>query len=187
MEIWKQYRDTFYEASNMGNVRSVERIVTRSNGRRHSVGTRILKPALDKKGYLRIGIVIDGKLTTLKVHRVICECYHENPLNLPQVNHKDGNKQNNAEWNVEWSTGSHNVQHAYDTGLITNIYEPVADKTNFPHGINNHEAKLTENDVVLARAMRKQGKTFQSIANIFNVNKKTMMHAIKGVTWKHIK
>lgn len=184
MITWKQYRQTFYEVSNLGDIKTIPHVVKRSNGRRHNVVSKILKPALDKKGYLRVGLMIDGDLVTLKVHRIVCECFHENPLNLPQVNHKDGNKQNNNEVNLEWSTASANVQHAFDTGLTVNIYGKVADTSNFARGTKNSQSKLDEAKVKEARELRASGKSYQSIADKFGVNKKTMIHAITGITWK---
>lgn len=62
-------------------------------------------------GYLRTTLFRDGKQTTVYLHRIIAEAFIPNPLQLPQVNHKDGNKANNSVENLEWCTGSSNVIH----------------------------------------------------------------------------
>lgn len=67
----------------------------------------------DSKGYLctRIGGVLK------KVHRLVAEKYVPNPKSLPHVNHKDGNKRNNAAANLEWVTNIDNAYHAMGVGL----------------------------------------------------------------------
>jgi hypothetical protein len=59
---------------------------------RNAKRKRILKPATDKKGYLRVGLTINGKLVTRKVHRLIAKAFIDNPQNKPYVNHKNGIK-----------------------------------------------------------------------------------------------
>jgi predicted DNA-binding protein YlxM (UPF0122 family) len=60
----------------------------------------------------------DGKQKHEYVHRAIAIAFISNPNNYPQINHIDGNSQNNNICNLEWCTASQNVQHAYKTGLI---------------------------------------------------------------------
>jgi hypothetical protein len=57
-----------------------------------------------------------------RVHRIVAETYIPNPENKPEVNHMDGNKQNNMLCNLEWMTRSENIQHSFDTGL-----RPISD------------------------------------------------------------
>lgn len=114
MEIWRAIVGTkgFIEVSNEGRVRSL------------LTGTpRILKTQPDKKGYHRIRVTIERERMSYKVHREVAKAFISNPDNLPQVNHKDGNKDNNAVANLEWVTNMDNAQHAIKNGLWENVFE----------------------------------------------------------------
>lgn len=108
-EIWKQYKDTNYEVSNLGNVRN-----TKTN--------RMLKPCKTLKGYLRVYLSINKKQKWIFIHRLVAEAFIQNPLNLLYVNHKDENKVNNfcgtpenkyTDGNLEWCT--HEYNNSYGT------------------------------------------------------------------------
>lgn len=73
----------------------------------------ILKGQPNAKGYLRVSI--SKKL--MLIHRLVAEKYIPNPYNLPQVNHKDGNRLNNSVENLEWVSNQQNREHAVKTGL----------------------------------------------------------------------
>ena len=72
---------------------------------------RFLKPSMDKDGYLLVTLCAGGKRKTLKVHRLVCEVFHENPDNKPQVNHINEIKTDNRASNLEWCTCKQNVNH----------------------------------------------------------------------------
>ena len=72
----------------------------------------ILTPYENKKGYLKIGLFQNGKLYKRRVNRLVAQAFISNPDNLPQVNHKDGNKKNNSYTNLEWVTNEENREHA---------------------------------------------------------------------------
>ena len=103
MEIWKEISgyNGKYQVSSWGRVRNAET-------------GNILKPYKNGKGYLKVGLMVKGKKNPEKhrVNRLVAKAFIENPNNLPQVNHKDGNKENNSVTNLEWITNSDNMKHA---------------------------------------------------------------------------
>lgn len=115
-ETWKViHLNTNYEVSNLGRVRNKKGL--------------LLKPQKTEKGYLRVDLSKDGKTKHYKVHRLVASAFIPNKNNLPQINHKDENKQNNRVDNLEWCTHKENTQHAFKTGLYDNklnmIRKPV--------------------------------------------------------------
>lgn len=107
-EEWKDVigYEGFYEISNFGNVKSL-------------YTNKILKSdSVDKFGYVRFSATKNKIQKIKRVHRLVAEMFIPNPNNLPQVNHKDGNKLNNHVNNLEWCSDSENKKHAYKTGLM---------------------------------------------------------------------
>lgn len=79
---------------------------------------RVLKTKINKVGYVRVGICFSkDEITWYSIHRLVCLTFLANPEKYAQINHKDGNKLNNHISNLEWCDQSHNIRHAYDTGL----------------------------------------------------------------------
>lgn len=78
---------------------------------------------IDKRGYEKVMLYKNKKGYCKQVHRLVAENFIPNPNNLPQVNHKDGNKLNNKVDNLEWVSCSDNIKHAYDTKLRNDKYK----------------------------------------------------------------
>lgn len=112
--MWKAIEGTngMIEVSDKGEVRSLLR------GEPH-----ILKSQKDAKGYHRINITVNRVSKTYKVHREVAKAFIPNLDNLPQVNHKDGNKDNNSVSNLEWVTNQQNAHHAIENGLWKSVFE----------------------------------------------------------------
>lgn len=71
----------------------------------------------NKFGYYQVVLMKDNIAKTHLVHRLVAETFIDNPLGLEQVNHKDGNKQNNNVSNLEWCSKKYNTQHAFNNNL----------------------------------------------------------------------
>lgn len=110
-EIWidiKEY-EGLYQVSNLGRVKSL--LFNKE---------KILKPALNERGYLHIILNKDKTHKTFRVHRLVANAFIPNPQNKPQVNHIDGNKHNNEVNNLEWCSSKENIEHAYLNKLSKN-------------------------------------------------------------------
>lgn len=94
-----------YEVSNLGRVRSLDRI--KRNGR--GMKGRIVKlQEHPKTGYVAIGLYKDGTEKMTLVHRLVALAFIPNPDNLPEINHKDEDKTNNKADNLEWCNRTYN-------------------------------------------------------------------------------
>jgi hypothetical protein len=83
----------------------------------HTGMKKELKSAISSNGYKSVDLYNNGEHKVFMVHRLVAEHFIPNPDNLPQVNHRDGDKDNCNDWNLEWCTTSENVKHAYNNKL----------------------------------------------------------------------
>lgn len=117
-EMWKpvQGYGLLYEVSNIGNVKSLQRPVW--NGHQLVIKPEIvLKPNTLKKGYFQVTLYNGRERKSFQVHRLVAQAFIQNPLGYGQVNHINGNKQDNRVENLEWCDNSMNQLHAYKMGL----------------------------------------------------------------------
>lgn len=114
MEVWKQIIEApNYSVSNMARIKN------------NKTG-RILSPSMHRKGYLQITLRVDKRPKTFLIHRLVAIAFVPNPNNLPEVNHKDGNKTNCNQKNLEWCTNGYNQEHKYRIlGHESATYKPV--------------------------------------------------------------
>lgn len=109
MEEWRKIKGfEEYEVSNLGNVRTLKK-----------GNPKMLRLQNDGLGYYYVCLYKE-KHFKFKVHRLVAKAFIENPENKPQVNHIDGDKQNNNISNLEWCTISENRLHALNCLKIKN-------------------------------------------------------------------
>lgn len=114
-EIWKPVKkfEDYYEISNTGKIRNLKT-------------KKQLKNRKNNRGYYIADLYRNKEKHTTLVHRLIAEAFLVNTGINPngtkmkgkcQINHKDGNKNNNSIENLEWCDQSYNLQEAYRLGL----------------------------------------------------------------------
>lgn len=136
-----------------------------------------LKSSFNNHGYARVKIrnSMTGRRDDILVHRAVAEAYIPNPDNLPEVNHKHGNKNDNRVSELEWCTSLENTRHAYETGLANN------------RGERNGSAKLTYEQIKEIReAYIPWDREFggRALAKKYGINDTTIDEIIRGRSWK---
>ena len=108
-EIWKDILgyEGLYQVSNFGRVKSLKR--------KWVIKDKILKPTKNRNGYIMIILCKKSMRKNILLHRLVAEAFLPNPHNLPQVNHKDEQKNNNVVTNLEWCDAKYN--NCYGTKL----------------------------------------------------------------------
>ena len=116
MEEWKAVvgYEGYYEVSNYGRVKGLNRTIQRSDGRMVTIPERILSPVLDTDGYRQCKLCRDGKYKTVGVHCLVARAFIPNPDNLEDVNHKNFNRTDNHVSNLEWKTHGDNVRYSIE-------------------------------------------------------------------------
>ena len=165
MEIFKPIKnyENAYEISNLGNIKSKP-----SRTRKNEC---ILKPLITQNGYMQIDLCKEGKVKRMLIHRLVAECFIENPHNKKQVNHINGLKNDNRLENLEWSTCSENQLHAIKTGLRSTL------------GVKNSQCKLDENTVI---NILNDTRMYDEICNEYKISKPTISDIKRGRSWNHI-
>lgn len=172
-EIWKDIKgyEGYYQVSNLGNVKSLERYVPHERKTFEFIRERILKQ--HKKRYCFVALSLNGKIKNLTVHRLVAKAFIPNPENKETVNHISGNKHDNRVENLEWLTVEENNNHA----LINNLK---------PKGENHGSAKLTRKEVLEIRELYKNKIKITEIQKLYCVQIACISKIVLRKTWKHI-
>lgn len=144
--------DGLYEVSNTGLIKSLNYKKTGSE--------RLLKPAIDSKGYYRTALMKNGVLKTVKIHREVAKAFIANTGGKPQVNHINGEKKDNRVENLEWVTNRENIIHAYENSLIKII-----------SGDMHKRVKITDSVLAEMRHKLSNGGAKRAIAREYGCNK----------------
>ena len=138
----------------------------------------------------RVSLVKNGITKTLRVSRLVASTYLPNAKNLPQVNHKDGDTQNNRVRNLEWSSSSHNMKHAIRNGLF-DIHSGAQDITRSNNGkktgaLNGMKSRrrFSISEANCIRQIYEVGrKSYRAIARAYRCSDKTISNICRGRTY----
>lgn len=165
-EDLKGYEES-YQISDHGRIFTKRRL----DGNRLIYG-RELHPLLTKDGYLKVGLTKNSVTKRYYLHRLVATQFINNPDNLPEVNHKDGNKLNNTVSNLAWCSKKENLKHAANHSLMQ-------------HGAARPSAKLTE-DQVFEIYKLKGIMTAKEIGEHYGVSKNTINLILRGKKWSYL-
>jgi len=149
----KQFRNTNYLVTEDGRVYST---ILKAYRKLHKM----------PNGYMRATIIVDGKICSFLVHRMVSECYIHNFNNLEFVNHINSNRQDNRVENLEWCTRLENAAHMIK--------------------MNRQSRKLNPNQVVIIKTKLKSNTKVSKLAQEFNVTFGCIDAIKAGRTWKHV-
>jgi len=152
-----------YQASNFGNIKSVNRITKTVAGQRTYKG-KVLSAALHSHGYLVVNLRLGAKGgKVFYVHRLVALCFLGKSDLF--VNHKNTNKTDNNIANLEYVTNKENNLHAWKNGVLCG------------------KARLNEQERSEIRKLRAAGLSLKTIAKQFNMSESAISEVARGTTW----
>lgn len=176
-DIWKDIAgfEGYYQISNLGSVRSVDRIApdtTGSWGRLRRLKGKLMKTQL-LNGYWVVMLYKDSKYRHARVHRLIAEAFIANPENKPHINHINGLRSDNRIENLEWCSHAENMKHCYDIGLRKPIRPEQCPTVKISFEIAEQIRKKRQNGTKNVELQKEYGLCKRSITDI-----------VKNRTWK---
>lgn len=180
MEVWKDIKgyEGCYQVSNLGKIRSLDRLVNKKGGGKRLLKGRVLKTYIKKNGYEQIGLTVNGDTKYFTIHRLVAVHFIKNDdPDKNVINHKNGIKTDNKKTNLEWCTHSYNVKHSFDV-----------------LGYKAHNRKLTDDQVRYIRKHGVKGRkgigvkdgNFKFLSEKFNVSRYTIEQIFNNKIYKDV-
>lgn len=170
LEEWREIPgyEGYYEVSSLGRVRSIDRWVTYSNGRKQFYEGKLLKQDADKKGRFTVGLNKKGKPSTKRVHILVALAFIGPRPDGMVICHCNGNNKDNRLINIRYDTQSENTIDKYR------------------HGNKHGQGKLTIDEVMEMRRLYDTGDyTQMELSEMFNIGATStgMIVTRKHFTW----
>lgn len=177
-ERWKSIvaYQAYYEVSNHGRVRSLDRVVKYPNASDRHMSGRILTHRLDNYGYPVVNLSVERDHKTFKIHRLVLTAFVGDPEDESVCMHLDNNPENNSLDNLRWGTSADNNRQCIEDG-----------RGNRASGECHGRAKLTEKQVLEIRKLYFVGGiTQRKLGMIFAVSRRSIGDIVNRKNWRHI-
>lgn len=173
-EVWVDIPEYagYYMVSNFARVKSVDRFVDNKRFGKVFKKSQILSPGRNSDGYLIVVLKKDSKSKTISLHKIVAMCFVQNEFLYNEVNHIDGNKQNNLPSNLEWCTRKQNMTHSVLSKLRD--YSKPFDCSKF---------RLTEQEILFIFNSKEDTIL---LANRFNLTKSSIQRIRSGKTYSKV-
>jgi hypothetical protein len=162
-----------YQVSDLGRVRSLDRVVTHCRGHRQRVRGRMLKPWVDRDGYHRVQLCRDGETIKHRVHRLVLLAFVGESEPCQECRHLNGDPADNRLENLAWGTKLENSADRLEHGTA-------------PQGIQHGQAKLTEPAVRMIRKLGELQVGPTVLGLYFGVSPTTACAVINRRTYPHV-
>ncbi len=178
LEEWKAIEgyDDYYEISNYGRVKSLERQVPHASRKSglQMVPARILKAAIGKNGYLHVALSKSDVKQSLNIHRLVLKAFVGPCPKGKECRHLDGDSENNFMWNLTWGTPKENCRDKTKHGTQNS-------------GEKNGASALTKSQVFeIHRLGSETNLLHREIGVMFGVRRQAVGEILNGQRWKHI-
>jgi DNA-binding transcriptional regulator YiaG len=177
-EVWKDVVgfEGFYQVSNKGRVKSLNRYTNHNYGGQALKKSKILKIQNYKNGYTYVHLMNLSYHKKVKIHRAVAEAFIPNPENKETVNHIDGDKSNNDISNLEWATWTENNNHA----RINKLNIPAVGEKIFQSKLKTCQVKE------IIQIKKEQKISNAKIAKMYNVSSETIRSIVSRKSWIHV-
>ena len=179
-EIWKDVEgfEDFYKVSSFGNVQSKDRSVITKTGKVMFFKGKKLFLSLNGSGYNTVCIKIRslGISKSMTVHKLVATAFLTKKSTDTEINHIDGVKTNNSVENLEWCNHTHNIRHAFKTGLFTPKSAFI-----YPNSQLNKEQILE-----IRELFKTSDKKLTEIAKMYNVSREIISKLKNGRTYNNL-
>lgn len=165
LELWKQISGfgSKYYVSNLGNVKNTDKNLTPYRNKLRG-------------NYLYINLQYKKERKNALLHRLVAQYFIPNPLELPEINHKDFNRSNNTVENLEWVTRTQNYEHSKKSG-----------RYGITVGEDCWNSILTTKDVKnIIHERMKTKTTYKVLAKKYGVKYSTIAHIMRRSRWGHV-
>lgn len=176
VEKWKDIPgyEGYYQASNIGRIRSIPRVVKQRENSWIVLKSKILKPALHKNGYYFVMLSMKGVVKQFRVHMLVAMAWLNHCIDDGLVvNHINGDKQDNCCCNLELTTLCGNAQHAIRTGLVKTGFDSKKSRITHEQGLKIWQEKMETRC------------TNSVLAEKYNVSRTTILRVLRRIEYEH--